>query len=53
MCKQHYTPIFGLYGEPKICYVCGGDIVGEEMLDLTQSAYICDNGCMLQGRQIN
>ena len=49
-CKIKFVPIFGLYGQPLICYVCGSDIVGEEMLDLTTSAYVCDNGCMIMGR---
>lgn len=49
-CKQRFAPIFGLYGNPLICYVCGGPIVGEEMLDLTTSAFVCDNGCWVRGR---
>jgi hypothetical protein len=49
-CKTNFTPIFGYYGNPLICYVCGGGIVGEEMLSLVESAFVCDNGCMIKGR---
>jgi hypothetical protein len=51
MGERKFVPIFGLFGQPLICYVCGGEIAGETyIVEQDQSIYHCDNGCMIQGR---